>query len=254
MGWLLTATTFGAVVGPNLLQPSTAIGHTLGLRSLTGPYVIALLGFAFAAWLLWCAPARTAPASVAPHSNAGWSLPNLSGLAMLSTANLIMIAVMTMGSLRMEQLGSGLSVIGLVISVHIAGMFLPSSLSGRLTSRIGGTRSCLIAAPLLALACLLAAVAESDLAMAAAMLLLGAAWNLALLAGSALITDGVPEGLRPRREGWGDTSMGLAAAGGGIVSGPVMHATNYATLAAASALLAVVFTAVVLAITPTARR
>lgn len=246
MGRLLTATTVGAVVGPNLLEPSDAIGSKAGLAALTGPYVVAIACFALAALALRYAPARKPQRDAVPDGAAGWSRQNLSGLAVLSTSNLIMIAVMTMAPLHMEHLGSGLTAIGVVVSIHIAGMFLPSSLSGYLTARVGGTRSSAAAGLVLAIACVWAATTNSDLGMAGAMLFLGAGWNLALLAGSTLITDGVPEHLRPRREGFGDTSMGLTAAIGGVASGAVMQTTNYATLAAATAVLALISCAVLL--------
>jgi hypothetical protein len=83
--------------------------------------------------------------------------------------------------------------------------------------------------------------------LAAALTLLGVGWNLALLSGSALLTAGVPVSERPRREGWGEVSMGVAAAGGGVAAGPVMAGGGYVTLAATGAIIAAV-------IVPIARR
>lgn len=82
--------------------------------------------------------------------------------------------------------------------------------------------------------------------MAVAMLLLGGGWNLALLAGSALVTDGSPEAWRPRREGVGDASMGIAAAFGGISSGMLMQTGGYAALATSGAVIASLVCAILL--------
>ncbi len=246
MGRLLTATTVGAVLGPNLLGPSSAIGTIANLPALVGPYLVAIVCFAIATLTLWRAPARETPKMPASKGSASWSRQNLAGLFTLSAANLVMIAVMTMAPLHMEHLGSGLTVIGVVVSVHIAGMFLPSSASAWLTARIGGIRASVIASLLLAIACIWAASTHDVLGMAGAMLLLGAGWNLALLSGSALIIQVLPEHVRPRREGLGDASMGLAAAAGGIASGALMQATSYATLAASAAAVTIVTCAILI--------
>ncbi len=243
MGRLLTATTVGAVLGPNLLGPSSAIGTIANLPALVGPYLVAIVCFAIATLTLWRAPARETPKMPASKGSASWSRQNLAGLFTLSAANLVMIAVMTMAPLHMEHLGSGLTVIGVVVSVHIAGMFLPSSASAWLTARIGGIRASVIASLLLAIACIWAASTHDVLGMAGAML---AGWNLALLSGSALIIQVLPEHVRPRREGLGDASGGLAAAAGGIASGALMQATSYAILAASAAAVTIVTCAILI--------
>ncbi|MFI7643553.1 MFS transporter [Nonomuraea sp. NPDC049400] len=130
--------------------------------------------------------------------------------------------------------------IGLVVSLHIAGMFAPSPLSGRLTDRIGGQRAALCAAMVLVIAAGLAtAAAHSPAVLAVAMLLLGVGWNLALIAGSALLTNGIPSRQRPRLESYGEVGMGIAAAGGGgVISGPVMEMGGYGSLALCGAAVA----------------
>lgn len=159
MGRILTATTVGAVLGPNLLQPGDALGNGMHLPALTGPYLVAVLFFAAAALFLSRAPARIPRRESALERPVGWSRRNFSGLAVLSAANLIMIAVMTMAPAHMESFGSGLTVIGAVVSIHIAGMTLPSSVSGFLTARLGGERASIAAGLMLAISCVWAATA-----------------------------------------------------------------------------------------------
>jgi predicted MFS family arabinose efflux permease len=126
------------------------------------------------------------------------------------------------------------------VSVHIAGMFAPSPLSAWLTDHAGGAAAAAAAAVLLVGASSLAAVgAHSSGTLTIAMVLLGASWNLSLISGSTLLTAGVPAGERPRREGWGEVAMGVAAAGGGAGSGAMMTAGGYQLLAAAAAAVAV---------------
>jgi len=159
----------------------------------------------------------------------------LVGLAVLALANLVMVSVMTMTPVHLHHIGSGLVVIGLAISLHIAGMLAPSPVSGWLTDRVGASPTAAAAGMMLIAAAALATAADSPPILAAAMVLLGVGWNLALLSGSALLTAGVSASQRPRREGWGEVAMGIAAAGGGVAAGPVMASDGYWLLAALGA-------------------
>ena len=98
----------------------------------------------------------------------------------MAGANVAMVAVMTMTPIHMEDAGESLSAVGLVISLHVAGMYLPSPVSGWLADRYG--RLPVIAGGGLALlvAGVLAAVAPGDNAplTGLALALLGVGWNL----------------------------------------------------------------------------
>ena len=71
-----------------------------------------------------------------------------------------------------------------------------------------------------------------------ALVFLGLGWNLGLIAGSVLLTAGIAEAERPRREGWGEVGMGAAAAVGGAGSGVVVAAAGYPVLALIGAVVA----------------
>lgn len=276
MGAVLAATTVGSVAGPNLLAPAGSLATALGLTPLTGPYLLAAVGFACAAaTLTWGLPRRprsagqqpappvdpTAPAEsdpggrsapprrpasvAAPRRGRQWvaavGVQGAAGLAVLTIANLVMVSVMTMAPVHLHHHGSGLAAIGLIISLHIAGMFAPSPLSGWVTDRAGPIRAAVAAGVVLVVASGSAAAAAGTVVpLTGALVLLGVGWNLALLSGSALVTAGVPAGERPRREGWGEVGMGVAAAGGGVAAGPLLATGGYAALAVAGALAAAV--------------
>jgi len=245
MASVLVATTVGAVAGPNLLGPSSGLTDTLGLPALAGPYLVAAISFAAAAAILAVGlRASTVPVArtsavagiePAPTTDDTLRRQGLVGLAVLALANLVMVSVMTMTPVHLHHIGSGLVVIGLVISLHIAGMFAPSPVSGWLTDRVGTAPTAAAAGMVLIAASGLATAADSPPILAAAMVLLGVGWNLALLSGSALLTAGVSASQRPRREGWGEVAMGIAAAGGGVAAGPVMASDGYWLLAALGA-------------------
>lgn len=237
MGLVLAATTVGAVAGPNLLAPASALADLLGWPALAGPYLLASVAFAAAGGTLALGqpvtprPATSETRLTTPGASRAWRPSGMVGLGVLSLANLVMVAVMTMAPVQLHLTGSRLAAIGVVVSLHIAGMFAPSPISGWLTDRIGAPFTAGLAGITLALACGLAAIAGTAAALATAMVLLGVGWNLALLSGSALLSASVDPFERPRREGWGEVGMGLAAGGGVAASGPVMGIGGYGLLA-----------------------
>jgi MFS family permease len=244
MSTVLVAITVGAVAGPNLLAPASGVATSLGIPGLAGPYLVAALAFAAASAALAAGvrPGRPPGESVTTDeprlTRVALDRRGLAGLVVLGLANLVMVSVMTMAPVQMHHTGSGLVMIGVVVSLHITGMFAPSPVSGWLTERFGAPATAAAAGATLVIASWLAAVATSGALLAVGLVLLGVGWNLALLSGSALLTAGVPAAHRPQREGWGEVGMGVAAAGGGAASGAVMADGGYALLAASAAMVA----------------
>lgn len=227
MGRVLVATTVGAVAGPNLLEPANRLAG-----GLSGPYMIAAIGFAAAAAVYAVGMPGGRLAGVVP--SAGWaaSRPRGSALVVLGIVNLVMVSVMTMAPVQLSHVGGGLTGIGLIVSLHIAGMFAPAPFSGWLTDRIGTGAAVTVAGALLAGASAIAASGDNSMtAMAIGMVLLGIGWNVGLVSGSALLTAGLPAAVRPRHEAWGELAMGVAASGGGLACGPIMAAGGYSMLA-----------------------
>jgi MFS family permease len=154
---------------------------------------------------------------------------------------LVMVAVMTMTPVHMRDHGHGLGATGLVISLHIAAMFLPSPVTGRLADRYGSRPIAAVGGLALLGAGVLAATAPDDSValLALALILLGLGWNLGLLAGTTLVAAAVPIDGRARIQGRLDVAVALAGATGGLASGFVMASTSYGTLASVSGVLAV---------------
>src|SRR5690606_34199959 len=97
---------------------------------------------------------------------------------------------------HMRDHGHGLGATGMVIGLHIAAMFLPSPVTGRLADRYGPRPIAAVGGLALLGAGLLAATAPDDSValLAVALVLLGLGWNLGLLAGTTLIAAAVPIG------------------------------------------------------------
>ncbi len=254
---VLFATTFGAVAGPNLVEPTGALARAVSLPELAGPFLLSLAAYGLAAAVvgallrpdpLLVARDGAGPAPVAPTGGA-WALvlrgPALAGLAAMVGAQFVMVAMMTMTPVHMLAHGHDLGVIGFVIGVHIAGMFAFAPLAGLLADRFGNRTAIRAGALALAAAGLTGALAAPSSApvLAVALFLLGLGWSLALVGGSALLTASVPPPQRARAQGSGDLFVGLAGAVGGLGSGVVLALSGFAVLglltaAVAAALLA----------------
>lgn len=249
---VLVATTFGAVAGPNLVQPTGWVADAIGIPELAGPFLLASTAYALAALVvtLQLRPdplltaraladeaARTAAAPSAPVET-DLALLRLGATAMVLT-QLVMVAIMTMTPVHMRDHGQSLGAAGLVISLHVLAMFGPSPITGLLVDRLGRRPLVAAAGVTLLLAGLLAAAAPPDSVglLAVALVLLGLGWNLGLVAGTALLTDAVPLERRARTQGTVDLGVALAGATGGIGSGLVVAASGFAALGFAGGLI-----------------
>jgi len=269
---VLVATTAGAVLGPNLVDVTGDVAEDLGITALAGPFLLATLAYASAAVAVVALlrpdplltaralareeagrapadrPATAAPSGLADRPPAPAALADpppdpgavrLAAIAMVVTM-MVMIAIMTMTPVHMRDHDHGLGAVGLVISLHVAAMFLPSPLTGVLVDRLG--RRPVIAAGGLVLltAAVVAALAPAESAawLALALALLGLGWNLGLIGGTAMLTDATPLARRAETQGRVDLAVALAGAAGGLGSGLVVASTSFAVLALAGGVLA----------------
>lgn len=245
---VLVATTVGAVIGPNLVEATGAFAEQVGVRELAGPFMLASAAYALAAvsvhFMLRPDPLLTArewaiadtvaagATTEASETATSPSTIRLAAMAMIIT-QMVMVAIMTMTPIHMRDHGHGLGAAGLVISVHIAAMYLPSPLSGWLADRAGRRKTLILGAGTLLAAGIVAATApvESVFVLSIALALLGLGWSLGLVAGTAMVTDAAGLKNRARTQGTVDLCVALSGATGGMVSGFVVDAMSYATLA-----------------------
>lgn len=73
-------------------------------------------------------------------------------------------------------------------------------------------------------------------ALAIALTLLGLGWSGTMVAGSTLLSESVPDGLRTSAQGLSDLTMGLAAASAAAIAGPIVDRLGFPALAFAGAL------------------
>jgi MFS family permease len=273
------ATTVGSVLGPNLAGPGDALAQHLGLPALGGAFVISIAVFAVvvAGLLLLLRPdplllARLLGGTGAPVGRPRgatvaalrqvWANPaGRLGLTAVVVAHSVMVGVMVMTPVHMGHAGgpegTTLRIIGLVISVHVAGMYLFSPLVGVLADRAGGKATVAVGAVLLLAAVAVAGTSAPGAAvqLGIGLFLLGLGWSCGLIAGSTLVTESVPALVRPTAQGGTDLLMGLGAALAGAIGGPLLAFGGFGLVAIVGAVLvlplAVVWTA---ALRPAAQR
>jgi len=267
---VLVATTLGGVLGPLLAAPTGHLAHMAGLPHLAGPFVLAAAAYAAAAAFLAtrlrpdpllharevaaseAAATAATPGPVPAAAPAEVTHGVLVGATVMVLTTMVMVAIMTMTPVHMHDHGHGTAAAGLVIAVHVAAMYLPSPLTGRLVDRVGRSRMAAASGVTLLLAGLLAASAPDDsvVLLALALALLGLGWNFGLISGTAIVTDAVPIETRARTQGLVDVSIAISGAGGGLASGVVVDVAGYSTLSFVGGLLAL---AIVPAIAAAAR-
>lgn len=243
------STTIGAVIGPNLTGPGASVADSVGLPDLAGPMLFSTAGFAVAGLLTYvllrpdplvhAAGAATAPRGVRA------ALPHVRGRTLtavwaIASSHAVMVAVMALTPVHMEDHGASLEVIGLTISLHIAGMFALSPLMGWLSDRWGPDPTVLLGQSLLLIAVFVAGTSgESRLQITIGLTLLGVGWSASVIAGAAALTASLAVPDRPVVQGLSDLVMNLAGALGGLLAGVVVAISGFGTLNAAAAVLTV---------------
>jgi MFS family permease len=249
---VLFATTFGAVAGPNLIEPTGAVARAVGMPTLAGPFLLSAAAYVVAAMtvtaLLRPDPlliAREAAPPAPVVTGSAWTLvlrgPALAGLTAMVGAQLVMVAMMTMTPVHMLSHGHGLGVIGFVISAHLAGMFFFAPVGGVLCDRLGATTTIQLGAATLIAAGVSGALAPATSApwLTLSLFLLGLGWSLSLVGGSALLTSAVPVERRAAAQGNADLAVGMAGASGGLGSGLVLAASGFVAIALLTAAVSV---------------
>ena len=254
-------TTLGAVLGPNLVGPGEVLGDQLGMPSLTGPYLFTVvaqaLGIALYLVALRPDPLVMAQQLVAGHDSQADRIvradrPRVAryATAAIVGAHGVMVSIMAMTPIHLLHHGATLTIVGLTISLHIAGMYALSPVFGLLADRWGRVRTILLGCGILGGCVGVIALDQDDsAAVTVALVLLGLGWSAVTVAGSALLTEASAENLRTRRQGRNDFLMSLVAAVGATGAGGLLSWVGFAGLA----LFALPVIVAIVALTPLAR-
>ncbi len=253
LSFVVWGSTIGAVSGPNLMEPSGNLAESLGLPRLTGPYLISAVTLALAVLVIqlflrpdpYLTAAKDSGAANLPRVKTKVALKHirsnaraLFAIAAIAIGHIAMVAVMVMTPVHMAHVDVTLTIIGLVISVHVLGMYAFSPLVGALTDRLGRLRVIQIGVAILLSSALISGFARADdaITLGIGLFLLGLGWSCTLIAGSALLTESVSPEFKSASQGASDLVMNLSGASGGAIAGVVIATLSYGWLCLLSAL------------------
>lgn len=247
--------TLGSVLGPNLGVPAQALNESTGLTVYAGAFLIAAVCLALAGLtaVIWLRPdplhvlrQTSAAASIEPRPARRGRIRSVrdaltanrsSRLAVLAilTAQVVMVAVMTMTPVHITHHGGSVTLVGLTISLHIAGMYAFAPLVGWVVDRRGHRLAMSIGVAVLGASLVLGATRpDSTAGIMTSLLLLGIGWSFVNVAGSALFSTVVPDDVRASAQGGVDALSNLCGALAAFAAGPLLVASSFSALSIAA--------------------
>ena len=255
MGLIVWGSTVGSMIGPNLMGPALRVGALLGIESTASAFLVSVAGYALGALLIQIL-LRPDPLTLARQAqeiaDAGVTAVTARSLgvilndvrvqialATLAVSQFVMISTTSTSPLYLHDQGHNVQTIGLAVSLHLAGMYVTSPLAGWLSDRLGRLLIIGAGAVILILAVMLAGLAPGSdrLLVILALFLNGVGWNMAFVAGSALLTDALAPNERASVQGLADLFMGLMGALGSATGGMILGIWGFAILNAVGAVL-----------------
>lgn len=245
---VMWAGTVGSVLGPNLLDWSGGNAKALGLPALVGPYLFSgtCLLIALTILLLFLRPdpylyavqleGRDKPH---PHRSLRHAMALIRGsksaqlaITAIVAGHIAMVSIMVMTPVHMEHYDATLRIIGLVISVHILGMYALSPVMGMLSDRWGRVNVIRLGVVILLASAVTAATANPhhSMQLGFGLFLLGLGWSATIVAGSTLLSESVSVEDRPSIQGASDLFMNGSGAIGGAVAGVIIATLGYTWL------------------------
>jgi MFS family permease len=248
MGLIVWGSAVGAIIGPNLMGLAVQAGQPLGLSPAGSAFLISVAGYSLALAVVHVL-LRPDPLAIAGQLHAEATRASVAlrvrslgeiladprvriALVTLMTSQLVMIGTTSTSPVYLHDQGHRVSIIGLAVAMHLGGMYIASPLSGWLSDRFGRLPVIGAGSLVLMTALLLAGLApgsDSGLVMLG-LFLNGIGWNLAFVAGSALLTDALAPAERTSIQGLADLVMGLMGALGSAAGGMVLGAWGFLAL------------------------
>ena len=247
LSFVVWGLTIGAVAGPNLMEPSGNLAESLGLPRLVGPYLISAVALFLATLVIqiflrpdpYLLAQRESALTIAVKRSTKEALAHIRRneralFAILSIAigHVAMVSIMVMTPVHMAHVDVTLTIIGLVISIHVVGMYAFSPIVGSISDRIGRINTIKIGVVTLLLSSVISGLAAADdaITLGVGLFLLGLGWSFTLIAGSAFLTESVSPEVKTSAQGASDLVMNLSGAGGGALAGVIIGTLSYGWL------------------------
>jgi MFS family permease len=247
LSFVVWGLTIGAVAGPNLMEPSGNLAENLGLPRLVGPYLISAVAL-FLATLVIQIFLRPDPYLLAQKESAVTTAVKRStkealshikkneralfAILAIAIGHVAMVSIMVMTPVHMAHVDVTLTIIGLVISIHVVGMYAFSPIVGSISDRIGRINTIKVGVVTLLISAVISGIAAADdaVTLGIGLFLLGLGWSFTLIAGSAFLTESVAPEVKTSAQGASDLVMNLSGAGGGALAGVIIGTLSYGWL------------------------
>jgi MFS family permease len=214
---------------------------------MTGPFMITIAAQLLASLVFFFGlrpdPLKTAQAisektSSKPKVSLGTAFATLKSypraayaIASISLGHMVMVSVMAMTPVHMKHDGATLSLIGFVISLHIAGMYAFSPVFGWLADKFGTVQTVILGQIIYIGSLFISASAGMNHDQTTlGLFLLGLGWSATTVSGSALLTATLPPEQKTNVQGLSDSSMQFSGAFGGAIAGTLLAAVAFAGL------------------------
>lgn len=242
--------TLGSVLGPNLGVPGEWVGALTGLNVYAGAFLIAAVCLAIAGLIVLLAlrpdpllvlrerstgrPIRTGVqkgriarvlAELRTNAQARYAF-----LAII-TAQIVMVAIMTMTPVHLAHQGGSITLVGVTISLHVVGMYALAPVVGWIADR-GGARLTIAVGIAVFAASLVCGAAKPDETgwVIASLILLGIGWSFVNVSGSALFSAVISDETRASSQGGVDALSNLCGAVAAFCAGPLLMVSSFRTL------------------------
>ncbi|MCC3295603.1 MFS transporter [Arthrobacter sp. zg-Y411] len=242
--------TIGSVLGPNLGVPGEIIHRATGLSVFAGAFLVAAacLGLAGSIVFLRLKPdpllilQDSTPSAAAPAGKkrapvrrilAELRINRPARFAMIAilSAQVVMVSVMTMTPVHLAHQGGSITVIGITISLHIAGMYALAPLIGFIVDRHGHRPSIVAGILVFTASATIGALRPADTGwIMVSLFLLGVGWSFINVAGSALFSRVVSTETRASSQGGVDALANLCGAVAAFAAGPLLAASSFPVL------------------------
>ena len=236
------ATTVGAVAGPNLNGIGVALGDSIGMPHLTGPFLLTAFAqlAATTVYLLWLRPeplATLRPVTTARSKAPRVQVPTITamGIAVIGFGHATMVAVMAMTPVHLVHHGATVAESSFVISLHVAGMYAFSPVFGWASDRFGRI-PVMITGQLILFASLVltSGFSENQSLVTLGLFLLGFGWSANTVAGATFVAESAPPENKTAIQGRSDMMMSASGAFAGLLAGPGLALVGYPGLSVAA--------------------
>lgn len=257
LSMVVWVSTIGMVIGPNLGAPGEVLGNLTGLTTYAAAFLIALVFSTFAAAVIFVflrpdpllvsdelgqstnptGPKRRRGALKSIGAEMRTNRAARNAVIAIIVAQVVMVSIMTMTPVHVMHEGGSVGQVGIIISLHIMGMFAFAPLVGALTDRYGNRFTIAVGAVIFAVSLVMGIFWATDMTgVTISLILLGLGWSFVNVSASALFARVVSTEARASSQGGVDALSNLFGATAAFASGPLMAATSFAGLSVAGAL------------------